>query len=187
MLYKLFLETPPALTTSIKGGSIWTVSAGYTVSKTTISDEELMSMICDKWQIHWRVTPLCNNRELYHNLKNISNTVWVPFGLMLGITRHESHIWTNFAPSYECSKSNNWAGIKWDYQRNKDWQEWCWLHKFETVEAFWYSFARSLKHGYIDKWCDTAECVARRRVRWDGKLDGKHNWINSVNQFAMTE
>ena len=29
MLYKLFLETPPALTTSIKGGSIWTVSAGY--------------------------------------------------------------------------------------------------------------------------------------------------------------
>lgn len=143
-----------------------------------------MEQICQRGRRQDRVTPLCNNWDLYHNLKNISDSVWVDFRLMLGMTLIESHIGTAFAPSYEqCASTNNWAGIKWDYERNRNWKEWCWLHQFDTIEAFWYSFARSLKRGYIDKWCDTASCIARRRVRGDWVLEWKENWIRVANTF----
>ena len=180
MLHQLFLTAPKA-PTSQKAGSVY---AGYEISKTRPSDEVLMDRICQYWKIHWRTSPLCDDWQLYHDLKNISKSVWVDFGLMVGITYAESHIGTNFAPQH-CSTTNNWSWKKRDSDGNKNWKEWCWLHQFDSVQSFWYSMATSLKRWYIDKSCDTAECISRRWVRWDGTLDGKHNRINRVNLFVI--
>lgn len=141
-----------------------------------------MALICKYWQIHWRITPLCNDWDLFNELKTISHSVWVDFDLQVGMAYAESHIGTNFAPQH-CSTTNNWAGIKNNYERERNYKEWCWLHQYDNIQWFWLDFAKIIKRGYIDKDCRTAECISRWRVRWDGTLDWKQSWINRVNLF----
>ena len=164
------------------GAFLGQVQAAEPNNKTTNADEELMTTICEKWQIHGYTSPLCNNRGLYHELKNISRTVGVDFGLMVGITFAESHIGANFKPQH-CRTTNNRAGKKRNHKKEKDWKDGCWLHQFDSPQTFRYSFAKSLKAGYIDKNCDTPECIARRWVKGDGKLEGKESRIGRVNLF----
>jgi len=142
-----------------------------------------MALICKYWQIHWRTTPICNDWDLYHELKTISNSNWVSFGLMIGITYAESHIGTNFAPSADCALSNNRAGIKNNYERDRNYREWCRLHQYDNAQWFWLDFAKLLNRGYISKDCNTAGCIARRWVRWDWWLDGKQSRIGRVSIF----
>lgn len=145
----------------------------------------MMERICKYWQIHWRTSPLCNDWDLYHELKTLSNSVWVDFGLMVGITYAESHIWSNRNPSIDCALSNNRAGIKNNFERDRNYRQGCWLHQYDNIQWFWLDFAKILKRGYIDKDCKTADCIARRYVRGDWWLEGKQGWINRVNLFVM--
>ena len=179
MLPISFLGTPKAPVKSIKAGAVY---ADYDI----IPEDEIMQAICKYGQIHWNTSPLCNNYDLLDRIKAISKEEWVSYRLMLGITYAESHIGTNFKPQH-CSTTNNWAGIKWDSDKNKDWKDGCWLHQFEDVEAFWRSFSKSIYNWYVSKDCDTAECISRRWVRWDWTLDGKQWWINRVNLFVYRQ
>jgi len=167
---------------SIKARS---VSAGYIAPRKGINDDQLMNRICKYGTIHWVTSPLCNDWDLFRELKAISEYVWVDFGLLVWITYAESHVGTNFAPSQECWLSNNRAGIKWDSDWNRQYRKGCRLHQFDTVQAFRTSFAKSIKKGYYDKECKTAECITKRWVRWDGKSDWKQGWINRVNLFIF--
>lgn len=158
-----------------------------------------MWLICEYWKIHWRVSPLCNNRELYENLKTISTNKWVDFWLMVWITYAESHIWINRSPHQWCSASNNWSGKKrekYDDGTNsiKFWQQyhtlqpelkgklsWCWLYAFDNVEHYWNSFANTLYYWYISKNCYTPECISRRYVGWWWWI--KSSRVNRVRLF----
>lgn len=143
-------------------------------------DEWLMGEICKYWKINWKTTPLCNDRDLFYKLKKISHDRWVDFWLAIWVTYAESHIWINFKPQY-CSKTNNrsWKKrAKFDdntssvrFNLRPDRIRWCWLYTFSSVEEFWKSHVNSLYYWYISKWCNTPECISRRRVKWD--------WITS--------
>lgn len=143
----------------------------------------MMALICKYWQIHWRTTPICNDRDLFNELKTISNQNWVEFGLLIGITYAESHIGTNFAPSADCALSNNRAGIKNNFERERNYREWCRLHQYDNIQWFWQDFAKLINRWYISKDCKTATCISKWRVRGDGTLDWKQSWIGRVNLF----
>ena len=70
----------------------------------------------DEWNVMGLVcelvptSPMCGDYTMLDNLKTISETRWVDYKMLLGIMYHESKIWTAFAPSVECAKSNNWGG-----------------------------------------------------------------------------
>lgn len=161
------------------------MQAGYEPIPKVKSDDEMMERICKYWQIHGRTTPICNDWDLYHELKTISHSVGVEFWLMVGIAYWESHIWINFSPSADCGLSNNRAGIKNNFERERNYRQGCRLHQYDNIQWFWLDFAKILKRGYIDKDCKTASCISRRWVRWDGWLDWKQGWINRVNLFVM--
>ena len=161
------------------------------IQNNDISDEVLMWKICEYWQIHWMVTPLCNNKTLYDNLKKISVDKWVDFGLMVGITYAESHIGINYNPQ-KCSVTNNRSWKKrekyddWSnsvkFNDSKEYVPWCWVYNFDTVEKFWNSFSNTLKFWYIDKWCATAECISKRYV-W-GNWEVSEKRAKRVNIFT---
>jgi hypothetical protein len=140
------------------------------VKTTETGNKIMMDKICKYWKLNWKISPLCWNYPLLESLKNISKWEGVPFYLMVGITYAESHIWVNFAPQH-CSTTNNRAGIKnsrlASQDRERDRKKGCWLHQFNSIEEFWLSFARWLKKWYIDKWCKTAECISKYRVKND--------------------
>ena len=149
-----------------------------------------MERICKHWKIHWRVSPLCNNRWLYNKLEIISENKWVPFRLMIGISYAESHIWINFNPQ-KCNIANNRAGIKWEkfdnwktVMFNQDTSkkvEWCWLYKFNDTEHMRNSFANSLSMSYFNSWCTEPKCISKFWVwaRWPIKWE----WVWRVNLF----
>jgi len=86
--------------------------------------------------------------------------------ILIWITYAESHIWTNFAPSQECSKMNNRAGvkaIKYDNGRVEKYKlpySWCRLYPFVSVEEFYRSLANTLSLGYVSRWCDNLSCLS---------------------------
>lgn len=164
----------------------WRVEIKTTKITPNKDEKELMTKICELWTIHWRVTPLCNNRELYYDIAEISAKKWVPFKLMLWISHAESHIWANWSPKIECSKSNNWGGLKGYKQENwptlrytSNWVPWCRLYKFDSVQQFWWWLANTLKA--YEKTCwRQAECISIAYVWWKGV---KHNRVERVNLF----
>lgn len=152
--------------------------------KEETSDEVIMNKICELWQINWKKSPLCNNKELYNKFKQISLDKWVDFWLMLWITYAESHIWANYLPSY-CWSLNNWAWMKW--VRTDEWkmlwgkfpdERWCRLYHFKDKESWWKWLANNLKYWYIERWCSTPECI---NEYWVWKKSQR--WINAVNKF----
>ena len=150
-----------------------------------------MDRICKHGRIHWRTSPLCNDRVLFNNLKQISDDRWVDFWLLVWIAFAESHIWINFAPVQSCWKANNRAWIKNEKFDNgssshKHYKttrtiRWCSLYVFDDVEHFWRSFANSIKFWYINARCYSARCISKYRVKND-KIEKPH-WYNRVNLF----
>ena len=150
-------------------------------------DKVLMNKICKYGKIHWNISPLCNNWDLYKKLKVISMNKWVEFWLLVGITYAESHIWANHSSDI-CATYNNRSGIKW--KKLDNWtvlknelpdENGCRLYKFDSVEDYRNSFTNSIKLWYIDKDCKTPECISQYRVRADWKV--KDRWSYRVNLF----
>ena len=146
-----------------------------------------MEKICKYWQLNWKTTPLCNDRELFESLKKISAEKSVPFDIQIWISYAESHIGINYNPD-KCYKSNNRAGIKWTvYWDNTKWKRLehaipgCWVEWFVSIEEFWMSFTNSMYHGYVKKNCKTAECISKRRVKGDWITSPA--WNGRVNIF----
>lgn len=150
-------------------------------------DEHVMELICKEVPS----SPLCWDYTLLNKLKEIAEKRNVSYKLLLGIMYHESKIWTAFSPSYECSKSNNWAGLKarkyddgsvserFDKQENRI--EWCWLYNFESVEEFFESLANTISLWYR-KCLDRAEPVSCISAVYVGKYSQPR--VDSVRRFA---
>jgi len=155
-----------------------------TKTEDNTEDEWIMWQICRYWRLRGEVSPLCDNRDLYQKLKGISDNRGVDFGLAVWITYAESHIWINFNPHY-CDVSNNRAGKKREkyddgsnsvrFHQQDNYIPWCRVYNFESVDEFWQSHVNSLWYGYVSKWCDTPECISKRRVQWDGKTSPSRN------------
>ena len=153
----------------------------------TTDDEHVMELICKEVS----TSPLCGNYTLLNSLKEIADKRNVSYKLLLGIMYHESKLWTAFAPSQACSKSNNWAGLKarkyddgsvsewFDKQPNRI--EGCWLYNFETVEEFFESLANTISLGYR-KCLDRAEPVSCISAVYVGKYSQPR--VDSVRRFA---
>ena len=146
-----------------------------------------MAKICKYWKIHWNTSPLCEDWGLYKNLKTISKEHFVEFWMQVGISYSESHIWANYA-SDNCRNYNNWSWIKW--RKNDDWSidkpklpdsKGCYLYKFDSIEDYRESFANTLQQGYIERSCDTPECISRYYVKNDWAVKTKRS--NRVRMF----
>lgn len=146
-----------------------------------------MEKVCKKWHHNWIISPLCWDWELLWKLKAISEVKWVSLDFMLSVSYAESHLWTNFAPSMNCSWMNNWWWVKglMDNQGNvskiKLPYKWCWLYPFASVEDYFKSLANTLKMWYADAWCNNASCLSTRYV--GGKWWVKQWWVNRVEWF----
>jgi len=151
----------------------------------TISDEDwdLMNKICKYWKINWKVSPLCNNRELFYKIKDISKRYEVNHWMLIWITMSESHIGANYSSS-KCSWYNNWSWIKrekwWPKKKYPD-ENGCRLYKFESLEEYFEEFAKIIKEWYIDRGAKTPEEISKSYVKNDWVI--KHSWSNRVNLF----
>lgn len=168
--------------------SDWLEDLGIKQSKKKdqLSDLAYMDTICEKSRIHWNVSPLCWDKELYKRLEAISDEVWVPFDLMLWMSQAESHVLANFKPAH-CKVSNNPAWLKW---YNKDGKtvygkfpdaDGCWVYRFRSIESWRLALAHTIKNWYIDRWCSTPECISKYWVKNDWLI--KHGRVARVNTF----
>ena len=150
-------------------------------------DEHVMELICTEVPN----SPLCWDYVLLNKLKDIAEKRNVSYKLLLWIMYHESKLGTAWRPSEECSKSNNWAGLKarkyddglvsewFDKQPNRI--EWCWLYNFNTVEEFFESLANTISLWYR-KCLDRAEPVSCISAVYVGKYS--QPWVDSVRKFS---
>ena len=153
-------------------------------------DEHVMELICKEVEN----SPLCWDYTMLNKLKEIAERRNVDYKLLLGIMYHESKLWTAFAPSYECSKSNNRAWLKarkyddgavsewFDKQPNRI--EGCWLYNFDTVEEFFESLANTISLWYR-KCLDRVEPVSCISAVYVGKYSQAR--VDSVRRFADYE
>jgi len=169
----------------------------------TTRDQVLMDRICKYWKLNWKVSPLCNNWQLYNSMKWISEAYNVPFAIALGITYAESHIWVNYA--WTCNESfNNFWGVKWriwqdwkaikdqvipnnwiDYNKNNKVDKWenCWVYRFGSVEDYWQSKMRTLqKYNSCFNKNKPITCISYAYV-WDAKI-AEQSWINRVSLIS---
>jgi len=139
----------------------------------TQEDIELMERVCK------RNSPLCNDRDLFMNGKEIFESKWVPRELALGIMNAESSLGKYYAWTCDASWNNRW----WVKRRKEDdWtsvkdqpipNDWCWLYRFDSLEDYFNSKANTLGLWY--KACMSrgslkaiADCVSYSYVgeRW---------------------
>lgn len=158
-------------------------------SKNNNKWEELNNLICNKAKLNWNISPMCNNNKLLKELYNISQDRWVSFTLMLWIAYAESHIWANYAKWCSPEYNNMWwikRKVTFDWDKIKDYpipdKNWCRLYKFNSLQEYWRSKARSLYHWYYKKNCTTIECISQYYVRWDWVFKPAYN--DRVNTFA---
>ena len=143
--------------------------------------------VCKLWQKNWKISPLCNDWEMYDYLSWISVEHWVDMEVLIGITYAESHIWTNFAPSRECSRMNNRGWLKG--KKNDDGTvdkyqlpySWCRLYPFKDMKEFWDSLVNTISMGYIKWWCNNLYCLSSRYV-WQ-PWEVKTSRVNKVGYF----
>lgn len=116
----------------------------------TDRDKLLMSRVCKYGKINDKISPLCNNRDMYMSGKKIFSDRNVPRDIAIWVMYAESHIWINYAGS--CDESwNNRGGIKYrildDGSRERDqpipnWN-WCRLYKFKSLDDYFISKANT--------------------------------------------
>jgi len=153
-----------------------------------IWDDKMMDQIC-KVIIHWKKSPLCNNWDLYHKAKKITENAWADWKIVIGITYAESHIGSNYAGT--CNSSwNNWGWVKARVAGNgkvsRDQaipNKWCWLYKFKNMEDYFVSKANIIWVNY--KWCmlmktqyEKVKCISYNYV-WLPNVP-EQSWINNV-------
>lgn len=156
--------------------------------KTTFNERDkiLMERVCKYGKLNWKVSPLCNNWQMFNSLKGISEAHWIWFWIALGITYAESHIWVNYA--WWCDVSyNNWWGVKWrigiNWNAIKDQKipdkNWCWVYKFWSIEDYWQSKMKTLqKYKSCFERKDTIKCISYTYIG-DPKV-AEQSWINRV-------
>lgn len=152
-------------------------------------DQTLMDRVCKYGKLNWKVSPLCNNWQLYNSMKWISEAYNVPFSIALGITYAESHIWVNYA--WWCNAGyNNWGGVKWriwqDWKAIKDQvipQNWCWVYRFGSVEDYWQSKMRTLqKYNSCFSKGKPITCISYAYV-WNAN-EAEQSWISRVSLIS---
>ena len=145
----------------------------FGINPASKEDEALMERVCK------RNSPLCNDRDLFMNGKEIFESKWVPRELALGIMNAESSLGKYYA--WTCDASwNNRGGVK--RRKEDDWtsvkdqpipNDWCWLYRFDSLEDYFNSKANTLGLWY--KACMSrgsleaiADCVSYSYVgeRW---------------------
>lgn len=161
----------------------------------TDRDRLLMSRVCKYGRIDGKISPLCDNRDMYMSGKKIFADRGVPRDIALGVMFAESHIWSNRAWTCNESWNNRW-GIKYrildDWSRMKDqqipndwnWNKWwCRLYKFDSINDYFISKANTFTKY---SWCFTQDkpitCMAYNYV-WNPKVAEK-SWIYRVSLIA---
>jgi len=132
-----------------------------------------MQLVCKRA----KTSPLCNNMNMYQMMKAIANQYNVPMRMMLWVMSKESWFWTlrHHTNRTDCkantynrhgSKANNTAN--WVKRTTSVWN-WCRLQKYDSIEEWTTSLARTLGIWY--KACmnrgskmDIATCVAYKYV-----------------------
>lgn len=151
------------------------------------TDEQLMTKVCKTASN----SKLCNNRDLFNVLKSIAKNNNAPVWILLGIMAHESRFGTSYHRSntVECRETtNNRHGSKgnntdeWVKKTTRIWA-WCWLQKYDTIEEWFTSLARTIGIWY--KWClnrrDPITCISYRYV--GSPTVSEKSWVNHVKTF----
>lgn len=179
MLKKVTLKVSKTNST----GSVNTGSVELVVSKLPVNNDSfdniVMDKICKYWVNKWKVTPLCNNWNLYYHYKNISEKKWTNFFLQLWIWYAESHLWVAYNPN-SCYISNNWFWLKW--KKLDSWKllnyklpkKWCRVYFFSWTVDWWTSMANTLL-----SYNDPNPYSMVKKYVWYYNQD----WINRVNIF----
>jgi hypothetical protein len=163
-------------------------------------DKILMERVCKYWKLNWKISPLCNNWQMYNSLKWISEAYNISFPIALGITYAESHIGVNYAWTCNAGYNNLWW-IKWriwqdwkaikdqeipnnwkDYNNNKKIDIWevCYLYKFGSIEDYWQSKMRTLqKYSTCLKQKLPIKCISQSYLTWN-----KQAWVQRVALIA---
>ena len=148
---------------------------------------KINNKVCKLWVKNGKVSPLCNDWAMYDYLSWLALEKGLSMEVMIWITYAESHIGTNFAPSQECSRMNNWwwvKAIKYDNGKVEKYKlpyQWCWLYPFKDMKEFWRSLANTLSQWYVVKWCDSISCVSKYYV-WE-RWPIKPSRVNKVSYF----
>lgn len=134
---------------------------------------------------------LCHNDKLYAILESIANQYNAPVWMMLWIMSKESWFWTlrhhtNKEDCKETTFNRHWSKANntpnWTKRTTPVWP-WCWLQKYDSLEEWFTSLARTIGIGY--KWClslnDPATCMAYKYV-WNPTV-AESSWVDHVNSF----
>ena len=159
-----------------------TALTGYNIDRV----RKIMDKVC---RITNNKSPLCNDRNQLKIIDKIATEHHIWLDTLIWVSYAESRIGISFAPKAECSKMNNWWGIK--ARKNDDWTvnwiklpyKWCWLYPFESMKEYWSSLANTLSRGYVKWGCDNIRCLS---IFYVGKpWNPKDSWINRVNYFIL--
>ena len=153
----------------------------------TKQDKQLVRDINDKvCRLRW-TSPLCWDYDQLKYIVKISNEHELDPNVLIGISYAESWIWTNFAPTQDCSRMNNRGWIKakkkddWTTEKYKLPYSWCRLYPFKDMNAYWDSLANTIRLWYVDAWCDNLSCLSAYYV---GKpWQPKSSWIVRINWY----
>lgn len=134
---------------------------------------------------------LCHNYKLYAVLESISNQYNVPIWIMLGIMSKESWFGTlwHSTNNKDCKETTfNWHGSKanntanWVKRTTNVWPG-CWLQKYDSIEEWFTSLARTIGIGY--KTClsknDPVTCIAYKYV-WSPTV-AEYSRVSHINSF----
>ena len=136
---------------------------------------------------NWMISPLCWDINMLKYINQVAYNHWIDMEVMLGISFSESHLWTNFAPSQDCSKMHNWWGIKakknddWTTERYKLPYSGCRLYPFQDMKAYWNSLANTISMWYVQWWCDNLKCLSAYYVGSPWTV--KQSWVDRVSYF----
>ena len=143
-----------------------------------------MKKICDTAS----TSPLCNNKPMYDVLKAIATSYDVPVWLILWIMAHESRFWTSYhksnLPTCRENTNNRW-GMKathtteWVKKTNTIWA-WCWLQKYDTIEAWFTSLVRTI-------WIWYKGCLVRDRQDIATCISYKYVWLPNVSERTRVD
>lgn len=156
----------------------------------------LMERVCKYGRINGRVSPMCDNWEMYYQGKQAFAEKPNARPIALGIMYSESHLWVNYA--WSCDQSwNNRGGIKgkkldnWKLLRDqpipnngKWWPWWCRLYRFDNMSDYFKSKANTLIDWYwpcFDRE-KPIECIAYNYV--GNPRVAEKSWIRRVAKIS---
>lgn len=162
------------------------------IDKIDDRDRELMSRICKYGKLNGKVSPMCQDWDLYQTAKAQFAEIPKSRPIALGIMYSESHIWVSYAGSCDQSWNNRWGikGKKLDNGKllrdqpipnnGNGWYGGCRLYKFDNLKDYFKSKANTLIDWY--RWCwSQAEPIKCISYRYVGKPNvAEQSWIRRV-------